>query len=347
MGPIGPISLIPTWDPELMPLYPLRFEPIFKSMLWGGRRLPAFLNREPPHSDPVGEAWVLSDVDGSPSVVADGPLAGTTLRELLARDPARLIGRARAPSGKFPLLLKFIDARQELSVQVHPNDEQAARVGPGQFGKTEAWVVLERCAETSRIYAGFAEGVTADHFRAALTEKTTPRTLHSYTPEPGDCIFLEAGTVHAIGANILLFEVQQTSDITYRLYDWDRVDAKTGQPRQLHVDEGLACADFRRGPCRPVVPIGEDHPRVKRERLVSCGYFTLHRMTGTKVFNVGAPGECRIVVALKADARSEIEWDGDVTGLSTGDVLLIPAEVGECTILPAGEIVLLECRLPR
>src|SRR5262245_37078924 len=186
-----------------MTLYPLRFEPIFKSMLWGGRRLPAFLNREPPHADPIGEAWVLSDVDGHTSCVADGPLKGATLRELLLRDPDRIVGNAAAPHGKFPLLLKFIDARQELSVQVHPNDWQAAKLGPGMFGKTEAWVVLEACERTSKIYAGFASGVTADHFRAALHAKTTPGALHSFTPQPGDCVFLEAGTVHAIGANIL------------------------------------------------------------------------------------------------------------------------------------------------
>src|SRR5262249_28947653 len=162
--------------------------------------------------------------------------------------------------------------RQELSVQVHPNDEQAAKLGPGQFGKTEAWVVLEACEKTSKIYAGFAEGVAAHHFRAALRDKTTPDTLHSFTPKSGDCGFLEAGTVHAIGANILLFEVQQTSDITYRLYDWDRVDAKTGQPRQLHVDAALECADFARGPCRPVSPRMKASERTRREGLVNCQY---------------------------------------------------------------------------
>src|SRR5262249_48606767 len=165
-----------------MPLPPLGLEPIFKHNLWGGRRLPSFLNRTPPHDDPIGEAWVLSDVDGSPSRVADGPHEGRTLRELLAADPERLVGRAAAPHGKFPLLLKFIDARRELSVQVHPNDEQAAKLGPGLFGKTEAWVILEACERTSRIYAGFADGVTPDHFRAALERKTTPQTLHSFTP---------------------------------------------------------------------------------------------------------------------------------------------------------------------
>jgi len=327
-----------------MSLYPLRFEPIFKSMLWGGRRLPAFLNRTPPHDDPIGEAWVLSDVDGSPSVVADGPLAGTTLRELLARDAARITGRAPAPSGKFPLLLKFIDARQELSVQVHPNDEQAAKISPGQFGKTEAWVILDRCAETSRIYAGFAEGVTADHFRAALADNSTPRTLHSYTPQLGDCVFLEAGTVHAIGANIMIFEVQQTSDITYRLYDWDRVDAKTGKPRQLHVDEGLTCADFRRGPCSPVGVKPIEGEGVRHEGLVNCRYFTLERKTSRVPFRVGAPGECRAVVCISG--AGEIEWSGKRYPLAKGDTVLLPAEVGECECLPEREIVVLECGLP-
>lgn len=328
-----------------MTLYPLRFEPIFKSMLWGGRRLPEFLKRPLPHNDPVGEAWVLSDVDGSPSRVADGPLEGSTLRSLLVSDPERLVGRAPTPHGKFPLLLKFIDARQELSVQVHPNDEQAAKLGPGLFGKTEAWVVLDRCARTSKIYAGFAEGVTAEHFRSALAERSTQRTLHSFTPEPGDCVFLEAGTVHAIGANILLFEVQQTSDITYRLYDWDRVDAKTGRPRQLHVDEGLACADFRRGPCRPVGAPAEEAEGVRRERLVNeCRYFSLERKTSRVPFRVGAPGECRAVVCV--GGSGEIEWRGKRNPLATGDTVLLPAEVGECTCRPEREIVVLECGLP-
>src|SRR4051812_46424352 len=302
-------------------LSPLRFEPIFKSMLWGGRRLPAFLNRPAPHADPVGEAWVLSDVDGSPSVVADGPLAGTTLRDLLAAEPARILGTAKPSNGRFPLLLKFIDARQELSVQVHPNDAQAAAKHPTGCGKTEAWVVLDRDPATSRIYAGFAPGVTAADFRTALAERTTPRTLHSFVPEPGDCVFLEAGTVHAIGADILLFEVQQTSDITYRLYDWDRVDAKTGKPRDLHVDDGLACADFGKGPCHPVRSRGGE-----RERLVTCGYFTLDRVTSGRSFTVGAAGQCRVVVCVAG--RGELNWRGARSPLTTGDVLLLPAEVG-------------------
>ncbi len=327
-----------------MTLYPLRFEPIFKHNLWGGHRLPAFLNRTPPHDDPIGEAWVLSDVDGSPSRVTGGLLEGTTLREMLAGDPARVLGKSPAPQGRFPLLLKFLDTRQELSVQVHPNDEQAAKLGPGMFGKTEAWVVLEANPRTSRIYAGYVPGVTAALFRKALESKTVPDTLYSFTPVPGDCVFLEAGTVHAIGADILLFEVQQTSDITYRLYDWDRVDAKTGKPRQLHIDEGLACADFGRGPCPPVRPVVEEAGSVRREQLVNCRYFTLERKTGQVPFRVGAKGACRVVVCV--GGSGEIQASGKSYTLNAGDTVLLAAEVGEAACCPAGEIVVLECGIP-
>jgi mannose-6-phosphate isomerase len=329
-----------------MSLYPLRFEPIFKSMLWGGRRLPAFLNREPPHSDPIGEAWVISDVEGNPSRVIGGPLSGITLRELLDRDPVSILGPVPAPQGRFPLLLKFIDSRQELSVQVHPNDEQAAKSGHGMFGKTEAWVIMEMSPDTSKVYAGVREGVTADLFRTALREKTTPGLLHSFTPQPGDCVFLEAGTVHAIGANILLFEVQQTSDITYRLYDWDRVDAKSGKPRQLHVEEGLACVGFGRGPCPPVRPITTMNEGVYQEGLVDCRYFFLQRRRSRLPFRVGLPGRCRAVVCVAGSG--ELESRGQRYLISKGDVLLLPAEVGQCLCIPSGsgEIVILECGLP-
>jgi mannose-6-phosphate isomerase len=325
-------------------LYPLRFEPIFKSNLWGGRRLPGFLRREPPTADPIGEAWVISDVDGSPSVVADGPLAGLTLHELLAAGPERILGAAPAANGRFPLLLKYIDARQELSVQVHPNDEQAARKCPGMSGKTEAWVVLDADPATSRIYAGFAPGVTAADFRAALAAKTAPRTLHSFIPTPGDCVFLDAGTVHAIGRDILMFEVQQTCDTTFRLYDWDRVDAKTGRPRQLHVDEALECSDFARGPCPPVRPRVEERGGVRREGLVSCRYFTLERHTGRSPLRVGAAGQCRAIVCVSG--RGELESAGKRYPFATGDVMLLPAALGECVCVPNSEITLLECGLP-
>lgn len=323
-----------------MPLPPLRFEPIFKESLWGGRRLPGLLRRPAPFDGPVGEAWVLSDVDGSPSRVADGPHAGATLRDLLAADPAAILGGAKLVNGRFPLLLKFIDARQELSVQVHPDDARAAAAVPRAVGKTEAWYVVDANPATSRIYAGFRPGVTAADFRAALAAKTTPNTLHSYTPNPGDCVFLEAGTVHAIGADILMFEVQQTCDITYRLYDWDRVDAKTKQPRELHVERALACADFARGPCPPVTPVRHG----TRERLVGCPYFTFDRHAGDAPFRVGTPGECQAVVCV--GGAGELTCEAERLSLAVGDVVLVPASAGEAVCHPSGRITLLECAVP-
>ncbi|MBX9583471.1 MAG: class I mannose-6-phosphate isomerase [Gemmataceae bacterium] len=326
-------------------LYPLRFEPVFKGMLWGGGRLPALLGRPHPPGDPVGEAWVLSDVDGSPTRVADGDFEGATLRELIADDPAAILGPAEPADGRFPLLLKFIDARLPLSVQVHPNDDQAAAKTPGAAGKTEAWVVLEANPDTSRIYAGFKPGVTAADFRAALATGTTPGTLHSFTPRPGDCVFLEAGTVHAIGADILLFEVQQTSDTTYRLYDWGRVDAKTGKPRDLHVEDALTCADFGRGPCHPARPEVVDEAQWWREELVGCRYFRLTRHRATRPFPVGAAGHCRAVVCV--GGRGSLGWHGIFWPLKAGDVILLPAAVGQAWCLAEDrDFRVLECGLP-
>ena len=320
-------------------LYPLTFEPILKTNLWGGRRLPG-LFRRPPVADPVGEAWILSDVDGSPSRATNGPLAGRTLRDLVAAFGPRLVGPGRLAHGRFPLLLKFIDAAQELSVQVHPTDEQAQRTTTTAAGKTEAWVILDADPATSRIYAGFRDGVGPDRFRAALAARSTPETLHAFTPSAGDCVFLPAGTVHAIGANVLLFEVQQTSDITYRLYDWDRVDAKTGLPRDLHVDDGLACSDFAKGPCRPVLPTPMGNCVYKREELVRCDHFLLERVATHNPITVGARGRCRAVVGVAGRGMLNDQPIG------FGDVVLIPAEVGEVGFVPDGTATVLECGLP-
>ena len=301
------------------PLYPLRFEPIFKTMLWGGTRLRPFLSR-PPSEEPTGEAWLLSDVDGSQSRVSHGPLAGKTLRELMTDYSSDLLGDAKPINGRFPVLLKFIDAKQELSVQVHPNDEQARLKNPTAAGKTEAWVILDANPATSRIYAGFNDGVTAESFRAALAAGTVPGTLHQFTPERGDCVFLPAGTVHAIGADILLFEVQQTSDITYRLYDWDRIDSKTGKPRDLHVEDGLACANFEKGPCPPVEIEHVGEWTNTFHHLVDCDHFRLiqDRITGRRAIARGL-NRCQILTV--------VEGSGTIDGE--------PVALGE-TVSPSG-----------
>ncbi len=323
-----------------VPLYPLRFEPIFKPTIWGGRRLGELLNRPLPDTDPIGEAWVLSDQDAAPSRVADGPLKGQTLRQLLQRFGNRLVGPGVA-TDRFPLLLKFLDARDTLSVQVHPDDRHTHMLPPGQRGKTEAWVVLH-AEPGSRIYAGLKPGLSPDDLRRALRGGTVADCLGSFAPQLGDCFFLRAGTVHALGGGVVLFEVQQNSDVTFRLYDWDRVDAKTGQPRQLHVEESLACTDFDAGPCGPVQPIVEDCG-IRRERLVNCDHFGLIRIHGSELFSAGAAGRCRILIGLCG--RAMLECSGDSYALDPGDVLLLPAELGATTCRPLGTVTLLQCEL--
>ncbi|MGL4423073.1 MAG: type I phosphomannose isomerase catalytic subunit [Gemmataceae bacterium] len=314
-----------------MKLYPLRFSPIFKTMLWGGTRLRPFFGH-PTSTEPTGEAWVLSDVDGSPSVVQNGPLAGQTLRQLLQDQSVEILGEAPLANGRFPLLLKFIDAKQELSVQVHPTDEQARQKHPTAAGKTEAWLVLQANPTTSKLYAGFRAGVTAADFQQAMASKTTPATLHQFTPQSGDCLFLRAGTVHAIGTDLMLFEVQQTSDITYRLYDWDRVDAKTGQPRELHIQDGLACSNFAMGPCPPIEP----RPIPGGEELVVCEYFQLLRRTIRGEQTLGLPGRCTAIVVTSG--RGTL----DSAPFTAGEVVLVPATVGTVSV-SAETLEIVEC----
>lgn len=319
------------------PLYPLRFVPIFKSMLWGGRRLAELLPGAPADG-PLGEAWVLSDHGDSPSAVADGPLRGRKLRELLAVAGERLMGGAG--HRQFPLLCKFLDARDNLSVQVHPCDVKAKRVGPDQRGKTEAWVILH-AEPGAKLYAGLRAGVDEGRLCRALADGTVADCLHAYEPKPDDCVFLRAGTVHALGAGLVLFEVQQTSDITYRLFDWGRVDVKTGRPRELHVEESLHCTDFAAGPCHPVRPEIEVDGPARRERLARCEYFHLWRHSGERPFPVGAAGECRVVVGVRG--RGELRHHGHAYALGPGTVYLLPAVVGACEVRPHGSTTVLEC----
>jgi mannose-6-phosphate isomerase len=251
-----------------------------------------------------------------------------------------LLGAKHRPGERFPLLLKVLDAREHLSVQVHPSDQQAAAVGPDERGKTEAWVIL-RAEPGSKIFAGLRAGVDEAALRSAAAEGRVADMLHQFEPRVGDCIFLPAGTVHAIGAGLMLFEVQQTSNITYRLDDWNRVDPKTGEPRQLHRDESFACIDYKRGPVSPTDILVESLLPARRERLVTCDYFRLWRVRGEMPFPVGAAGECRIVVAV--EGRGELLSAGRSFPLRSGATWLLPAEVGEVECRPVERLTILEC----
>jgi mannose-6-phosphate isomerase len=325
--------------PHVPPLYPLKFDPIFKTALWGGRRL-ATLFPSAPADGPLAEAWVLSDQGDNVSRVSNGPLAGTTLRDLMHGRRGDLLGPAAHGHDEFPLLLKFIDARDQLSVQVHPDDDGARRLAGHPRGKTEAWVVT-RADAGSRIYAGLRGAVGREQFETALRDGTTEELLHSFEPKVGDCVFLPAGIVHAIGGGLMVFEVQQTSDVTFRLHDWGRVDAKTGRPRELHIEQALACTDFGSGPRRPVWPSLEHAGPVERERLVQCEYFRLYRYRGSRPFVHDGGGAASVLVGL--DGEMTVRGGGREDSLRPGDVMLLPATLGRVECVPAGQYLMLEC----
>jgi mannose-6-phosphate isomerase len=325
------------------PLYPLRFEPIYQYRLWGGRRLADLLTSPLPGDGPIGEAWILSDRDDHPSRVANGPLKGGTLGQLLEQFPEQLLGKLAGRFYRFPLLLKFLDAREMLSVQVHPADAHPELLPAGEMGKTEAWVVLE-AGPKSRIYAGLKPGTTADDLRRGLTKGAVADDLVFFTPKPGDGVFLPAGTVHALGGDVVVFEVQQNSDVTFRLFDWDHVDAKTGQRRALQVDQAIACIDFAQGAVGPVTPVVEEVTPVLRERLFLCKHFGLWRLRGESPFVVGAVGTPRVLVCIAGDGQ--LEHNGADYAVGKGDVLLLPAVVGACLFRTRGAVTLLEISLP-
>ncbi len=325
-----------------IPLYPLRFEPIYQYRLWGGRRLANLLSAPLPGDGPIGEAWLLSDRDDHPSHVADGPLKGRTLGQLLKQWPEQLLGKLAGRFRRFPLLLKFLDARDTLSVQVHPSDQQKNYLPAGETGKTEAWVVLEAGLE-SRIYAGLKPATTTDTLRQALANGTVANHLGSFTPKLGDGIFIPAGTVHSLG-DVVVFEVQENSDVTFRLFDWNHVDAKTGHSRPLQVDQAMACIDFAQGKIGPVVPVVEEVKPVLRERLFDCEHFGLWRLRAESPFAVGTEGTPCVLVCVASDGQ--VEHDGVNHAIGKGDVLLLPAVIGACLCRPHGAISLLEISLP-
>jgi mannose-6-phosphate isomerase len=216
-------------------LYPLRFEPIYQFRLWGGRHLADLLTAPLPGDGPIGEAWMLSDRDDHPSCVADGSLQGQTIGQVLEQFPEQVMGTFAGRFRRFPLLLKFLDVREMLSVQVHPTDPATA--------KTEAWVVLEAGIKC-RIYAGLKPRTTKGVLRQALRDGTVADDIACFHPKLGDAVFLPARTIHSLGGGVMVFEVQQNSDTTFRLFDWNHVDPKTGQLRALQVDQALACINF-------------------------------------------------------------------------------------------------------
>lgn len=329
---------------EQVQLYPIRFEPIYQYRIWGGRHLATLLREPLPDNEPIGEAWLLSDREDHASIVADGLLKGQTIGQLMKLFPEQMMGKWAGKFDRFPLLLKFLDAHKRLSVQVHPSDKHKEFIPEGESGKTEAWVVVESGTE-SRIYEGLKAGTTAENLQNAIEKGTIEDHLSYFTPKIGDVAFIPAGTVHALGGDVVVFEVQQNSDTTFRLYDWNHIDAKTGQPRTLQIDQAMACIDFAQGEKAAVIPIVEEEQNsVLRERLIECDYFVMWRVSGKSPFVVGEKGSPRVLVCIEGEAK--LEYNNTTYILQKGDVWLLPAIVGSCLLNPNTNVRLLEIALP-
>lgn len=314
-----------------------RFVPLFKETIWGGNRILPFKGL-PSDSRQIGESWEVSGVQGQESVVADGPDAGKTLGELCAAYGAALMGTANA--GRygtfFPLLIKFIDAASPLSVQVHPNDEVARR-RHGSPGKTEMWYVM-KAAPGAYLLDGFSRVVTPDEYEARVADHTLPDVLRRCDVREGDVYFLPAGRVHSIGPGCFICEIQQASDITYRIYDFGRTDSQ-GRPRQLHVEEARDVIDY-------TVPEPEPRPDETADTrcpVVSCPYFT------TAAYYLTAPLTCdytavdSFVVLIGLEGSCKVTCGEGTVTLEAGHTLLLPAEAEGVTLEPSGKATILEC----
>jgi mannose-6-phosphate isomerase len=245
-----------------------------------------------------------------------------------------------SPSKTFPLLFKFLDAHRNLSVQVHPNDAQAALLDPPDLGKTEAWVILD-AEPGSCIYAGLKQGFDRAALEREIHRGTTELCLHRFEPQVGDCLFIPAGTLHALGAGLVVAEIQQASDTTYRLFDWNRVGAD-GKPRPLHVEQGLDVIDYERGPVAPQVPQPTDQGHI--ERLVDCDKFILDRWRIHSLESLGGDNHFHLIAVIKGAVR--LSGDPLDTPLGKGQTALIPAAANAVRLKPVSETQLLVMRLP-
>jgi len=315
--------------------YPLKFEEIFKEKVWGGRRLEVLLGKALPPDIKIGESWEIADHGEDTTSVRNGSWAGTPLSRLLTEAGDALTGRS---AEVFPLLLKFIDADDVLSVQVHPDDAYAAaHEGPRELGKAEAWYIVHAEPE-AKIYHGLKPGTTKDEFEARLAEGTVADCLASFEAGAGDVFFIPAGTVHAIGAGIVLAEIQQNSDTTYRVFDWNRVGLD-GKPRELHVDRALDVIDFN-------APTGPASVRSEgaRETLISCEEFVLERLRPTAPVSLDFGGEFAMLCAVSGEGI--VAGPDGEEPFAKGESLLLPASMKSCEIRPDGECAVLLAQPP-
>ncbi len=317
-------------------LYPLKFKPLFKERIWGGTALASTMGKRLPADKLIGESWELSGVEGDISVVSNGKLRGNNLQELIEVYMGELVGdRIYEKFGlEFPLLIKLIDAQDVLSIQVHPDDQLAAK-RHNSYGKTEMWYVVDNKPGAS-LYVGFKGDVTREQYLKAVAEGTLPSLLNRYEVKKGDAYFIPAGTIHAIGKGLLIAEIQQTSDITYRVDDWGRVD-KNGKPRQLHTELAVDAIDFA---SHANLNVTRTPKRNEAVTIEQCNYFT------TNLLEIKGEVEREyvtldsFVIYMCLEGGAEVLCGEHHETLAKGETMLIPAEADSVTL--QGEAQLLE-----
>lgn len=313
----------------------LKFEPIFKTVMWGGSRIARFKGMAP-QGEQIGESWELSPMPGRESVISRGELRGMTLPEAVARHGVDIMGARlyRRFGGRFPLLVKFIDTAADLSVQVHPGDELAAR-RHDSLGKTEMWYMIAP-DEGSSVYAGFSRKLDESEYRRQVAENEIIPSLRKYYARRHDVFFLPPGRVHSIGPGNFLLEIQEASDITYRIYDYDRVDGQ-GKRRQLHVEESVEAVDFDD---TADVAVANVTPRAGEAQLLAdCTYFTteLCGVDGSMTADLSERDSFTILVATEGEL--ELVAQGQAVGLRQGETALVPACVDAVEIRGKGVVV--------
>ncbi len=313
--------------------YPLRCQPFFRDYLWGGRGLQTRLGKSIPENGIWAESWELIDHPEHSSRILNGPLAGKTLGDVIALEAAWLLG---ANQTSLPLLLKYLDCQKVLSVQVHPNDAYALKMTPPDLGKTEAWYIID-CQPGGVLYAGLKPGVGPNELMEAADNGNVHQCLHEIHPQAGDCVFIPAGTVHALGAGLLVAEIQQASNTTFRLFDWNRLDAR-GKSRELHIPQSIEVTDYQSGP-RPIqVPQPTSQPG--RMRLVSCDKFCFDRISDVDSIAIGGDGRFHFVTTPTGGVT--IEGEGFSEQLNLGESLLLPASLAQCQAKLTAKAVMLD-----
>jgi mannose-6-phosphate isomerase len=322
-----------------MDWYPLRFRPIYQMRVWGGRQLAAIYGRTLPGNDPIGESWEIVDRPGAVSVVTNGPLAGKDLHDLLELDTPGLLGDAPSHNGRFPLLIKILDARDVLSLQVHPPPDRARDLGGEP--KTEFWY-FTAADPGAEIMVGLRGGVTRSEFEYRLADGSVADCVHRVRIRGGDAMFLPSGRIHALGAGLLLFEIQENSDTTYRVFDWNRVGLD-GRPRQLHVRESLRSIDFSDIEPMPLPSDSRSDGATRVRPLVEAPEFRVELRTAEAgVSHDFALRRCAIVGVVKG--RVDVGAGATLATLIPGDFCLIPAALrrGEVRTLEPAEWLVAE-----